>query len=685
MPPRRRQSRAGALLAKGEVSLLAAHAAASDGELEKVERWLDDGGSAEASTPEGMTLLMAAWEHVPVLHLLLRRSASIDAQDSFGRTALMFAAREGEHGSVVHLLRARTSLDFQGAQGETALMLAAKHGRGATLKLLLHAGANATLRDEKGRTARDWCPTCSRQRSNEWSPNCAQLLRKHERSPLPRLPWLFCLVGTVPWAVMRAAADGVIEPVASWIAQGGCVDALARATAEDVIRTDEDDFEGVALLHVCAGAGHVDVVRLLLEHKANIDLPTDEGATPLIYATESLEVETVQLLLRSRANPELRGNCQWPGPLISAMHATKQYSHLIRAGNAVDDACTAIVETLLEARADANVQDFVTEGLDLDWTLGMAPLAHAASEGRVKVVEALLRAGASVDAEAWNGVTALEEAAMIPGKHASVGHLRVVEVLLKAGAQHHEDALEAALDGGHVRVARALQHHARQLARSDADREEERRHRERAAAQHEEEERQQENVRAAAAVERTERLARLAAMEAANLEEAQEADGRRRQQLQAQREERAQRTTEDAAPGPSHRAPLPSRKERPAPSRLESLARQCWIEEKPLRASCFAERQHSAHAQAVARRAQARRDAKRAAAAEADTQRQARLHVLPDPATLANFVSIVDPPVADGPPTEAADDLAPIVGGAPVSQSSPDCTLPSAHVVGVLP
>ncbi len=46
---------------------------------------------------------------------------------------------------------------------------------------------------------------------------------------------------------------------------------------------DEDDFyTGVTCWHLACGQHHVEGVKWLLEHGADIDLPDDQGDTPLI-------------------------------------------------------------------------------------------------------------------------------------------------------------------------------------------------------------------------------------------------------------------------------------------------------------------------------------------------------------------------------------------------------------------
>jgi ankyrin repeat protein len=58
-------------------------------------------------------------------------------------------------------------------------------------------------------------------------------------------------------------------------------------------------------LFVAAHAGHCNIIKLLVEHKANIDWQDDDGMTALWLATEFGELETVKCLLEQGADPNI--------------------------------------------------------------------------------------------------------------------------------------------------------------------------------------------------------------------------------------------------------------------------------------------------------------------------------------------------------------------------------------------
>lgn len=53
-----------------------------------------------------------------------------------------------------------------------------------------------------------------------------------------------------------------------------------------------------------ASAGHVDIIKLLLQHKADVNAQSSTGNTPLMYACAGGHVEAVRELLDKKANVE---------------------------------------------------------------------------------------------------------------------------------------------------------------------------------------------------------------------------------------------------------------------------------------------------------------------------------------------------------------------------------------------
>eukprot|EP00413_Alexandrium_margalefii_P002102 CAMPEP_0204514086 /NCGR_PEP_ID=MMETSP0661-20131031/1870_1 /ASSEMBLY_ACC=CAM_ASM_000606 /TAXON_ID=109239 /ORGANISM="Alexandrium margalefi, Strain AMGDE01CS-322" /LENGTH=65 /DNA_ID=CAMNT_0051519311 /DNA_START=1 /DNA_END=198 /DNA_ORIENTATION=+ len=61
------------------------------------------------------------------------------------------------------------------------------------------------------------------------------------------------------------------------------------------------DSWGDTALHDAAGSGHVDVVAMLMEHRANPAQASEDGETPIDKATKKGHGDTVGVLLRRSA------------------------------------------------------------------------------------------------------------------------------------------------------------------------------------------------------------------------------------------------------------------------------------------------------------------------------------------------------------------------------------------------
>jgi len=139
------------------------------------------------------------------------------------------------------------------------------------------------------------------------------------------------------------------------------------------------DGKGRAAIHLAAGSGHSDIVRLLLEAGAGVNDTDNAGWTPLHHASEvgSEGVGTVELLIQNGADISAQTNAK-----SSVLHHARDETTL---------------KSLLELGADPNATR--KDG----WT----PL-HLSAFGQNKHFnELLLRAGADIEARTNKGLTVL--------------------------------------------------------------------------------------------------------------------------------------------------------------------------------------------------------------------------------------------------------------------------------------
>nr|CEL70445.1 TPA: ankyrin repeat-containing protein [Neospora caninum Liverpool] len=166
-----------------------------------------------------------------------------------------------------------------------------------------------------------------------------------------------------------------------------------KLDAEDLNALEDED--GRSLLHVACAAGHLQAVECLLRAGAGF-LKADEGGwTPLLSASSAGHLPVVEALIEAARTRQASG---------PAAQADLQPNR-------------EIVKELLEAKTPS----------------GGTALTTAAAKGHKAVVEALLDAGAEIEATDNYGRTALSKA-VVASKEA------VVEVLMHRGAsvQVHE-------------------------------------------------------------------------------------------------------------------------------------------------------------------------------------------------------------------------------------------------------
>lgn len=184
-----------------------------------------------------------------------------------------------------------------------------------------------------------------------------------------------------------------------------------------------------------------EMVRLLLEAGAQVDLVDSNGDPALNWACFHGDLGIVDQLLRHRANVQLVGHG-------TALEVSMRRGHQPLVERLLDHLgqrrTLAGTELALQRAVDAGDADAVRAALrsgavaDGGDDTGRSLLARAARQGRSDVVAMLLAAGAKADAADAIGFTPLFEAARD-------GHLAVVRELLDRGADANRVALRNGL------------------------------------------------------------------------------------------------------------------------------------------------------------------------------------------------------------------------------------------------
>ena len=105
---------------------------------------------------------------------------------------------------------------------------------------------------------------------------------------------------SLPVEIYESAQNGKLQTVVKWLRKGGVVNALSSTLARNNRLTTS------ALLHAASGFGHLEMVRMLLEQSASVDLQTSFGGTALMAAARYGHPFTLLVLLQHSANPDLQ-------------------------------------------------------------------------------------------------------------------------------------------------------------------------------------------------------------------------------------------------------------------------------------------------------------------------------------------------------------------------------------------
>lgn len=103
--------------------------------------------------------------------------------------------------------------------------------------------------------------------------------------------------------VLRAASNGDTD-LLTWLIQTARSHPVLAAIHIPSVR--EEDGSAMGPVSLAASAGHVDAVRILVDHGADVDETDTAGWTPLMWAVNSSNLPLTSYLLRKGANVEAR-------------------------------------------------------------------------------------------------------------------------------------------------------------------------------------------------------------------------------------------------------------------------------------------------------------------------------------------------------------------------------------------
>jgi len=417
--------------------------AASEGKLESLKLLIDNGADINGYGKSMAPLHIAAEENkTDVIDYLVSKNVKVNNRDASGRTALMYAAAEGNKQAVIKLIEAGADISMVDQYGATASVYAEDedenhllhllrmegrpkiheetfHGHIERVQRMVEKGADVNERDNYGRT-----------------PLHIATIHNHTLD-MRVLIDLGAEVNGQDYqgrtALMYAAKDSHSEAVA-----------LLVSKLADVNIQDE---EGMRAYELAKQGGNSDLVNFLglitedvklrnikVDPNTNSDLDPEELEAIIDEALENVFEKDLQKEIREA----LQKNALKDAQKKETVHVTKDGLHLKQYDitespeflNAVRNGSLVDCQKLVEAGADVNAAD----------DTGQTALMVASMSNRLEKVKFLIANGADVNASSSSGLTALHYTAL-------ENHYQIAQILIENKAKVDAEMKYSSTDG----------------------------------------------------------------------------------------------------------------------------------------------------------------------------------------------------------------------------------------------
>lgn len=384
----------------------------TNGRVSTVKYLLDHGADVHSDEGEFGSAIVAAAalplfdKAEAITSLLIERGANVESSDGSGMRPLHFAARNGAIEVIKLLLGAKADVNSRSNLGQTPLHLASIHMKMEAVNLLLTRGSGINEVDKEGWTALHNAAYNGHESIVETLLQKGALVDAKAHSGLT--------------ALHVAAQDGhtnVIELLLRHKANLQCISSMGsalhfavygghgsavRSLLDHGINPALRDPLGATALHVAAESPEstTDIIEMLLEHGADLNVVTQEGETALNLGIRRKYEGVVKVLLKHNADCEITPKDGWR-PLLAAV-ATGEVN---------------VVRLLLDHGVNV---DAVNEA-------GWTPLMFVADRGYDNIMKILLEAGADIHLRTAINQTPLHKALYHNSKP-------TIELLLSYGA-----------------------------------------------------------------------------------------------------------------------------------------------------------------------------------------------------------------------------------------------------------
>lgn len=380
---------------------------------EIAELLLQAGADATRANRYGMSPLFvaAANGNAGLLTRLMKAGANPNATREGGETPLMVAARNGNPDAVRALLaRGADVRATESRRGQTALMGAVTEGNAEAVKALIQAGADVNMRSRGPATKPLEAAEGTRSgytrrgRFDAYTPLLMAARRGHIEVARALLAGGANIHDTAPngaSVLVVAAANAHWELGVLLLERGANPNAMGQGwnALHQVARTRGLGFTRLAHPPPTGSLSSLDFAKAVLKHGVDINAKatrdwgrsdnqrgrfSEVGASALLMAAKSADVELMRLLLAAGADPKIRNR---DGTTMLMAAAGCDVSYVGEDSRPAEESLEA-VKIALAAGADVNERN----------TVGDTALHGAAFTGANIVVQHLVDQGGRLDA-----------------------------------------------------------------------------------------------------------------------------------------------------------------------------------------------------------------------------------------------------------------------------------------------
>jgi ankyrin repeat protein len=99
------------------------------------------------------------------------------------------------------------------------------------------------------------------------------------------------------------------------------------------VPVDRTTLKKWTALHQCVRSSNTEMMKILLDHNANVEIKDADGETPAFVASSSGNPELVRLLLEAGANPNAKAKDGWSALMMASREGFNQViKYLLEAG-----------------------------------------------------------------------------------------------------------------------------------------------------------------------------------------------------------------------------------------------------------------------------------------------------------------------------------------------------------------